>query len=69
LGDPILITRIKYLAELLKVIVDAVFNPFKADVSVGSAQKRGTRSPNTKGWESLYVGMESNIGKENSDFR
>ncbi|MCM4170050.1 DNA mismatch repair endonuclease MutL [Arenibacter sp. TNZ] len=54
-------------AELPKVIVDAGFNPFKADVSVGSAQKAGYQKPNTKGWESLYVGMESNIGK-NSDF-
>ncbi len=54
-------------AELPKVIVDAGFNPFKDDSGTGSAQRPNFQKPSTKGWESLYVGMESNIGK-NSGF-
>ena len=48
-----------------KVIVDAGFNPFKEDV--GAVKKSSFQKQNNKDWESLYVGMESNIGK-NSDF-
>lgn len=48
-----------------KVIVDAGFNPFKEDV--GAVKKSSFQKQNNKDWESLYVGMESNIGN-NSDF-
>ncbi len=48
-----------------KVIVDAGFNPFKEDS--GTVKRSNFQKQNNKDWESLYVGMESNIGK-NSDF-
>lgn len=48
-----------------KVIVDAGFNPFKEDT--GTVKRSNFQKQNNKDWESLYVGMESNIGK-NSDF-
>ena len=54
-------------AELPKISVDSGFNPFKEDSVAGTAQRSNFQKPNTKGWESLYVGMESNIGK-NSGF-
>jgi len=41
-----------------------VFNPFTADVSVGQLKGRGKPEAKYKGWESLYVGMESNLGNE-----
>mgnify|MGYP003634335282 CR=1 FL=1 len=52
-------------AELPKVVVDAGFNPFADELA-----KPGNRSyekQSTKGWENLYVGLESKVGKE-SDF-
>ena len=51
-------------AELPKVVVDSGFNPFKEEMQRGfrnSHQKEGS-----KGWESMYVGLESKVGKEDS---
>ena len=54
-------------AELPKVTVDAGFNPFAEGVSkqssaAGSYKKQG--SAGGQAWESLYVGLESEMGKE-----
>lgn len=64
-------------AEVPKVVVDSTFNPFAHEVSSPSKSSNtgvgggGGRSsyekPSTKGWENLYVGLESKVGKE-SDF-
>src|SRR5690606_13743966 len=50
-------------AELPRVAVDADFNPFKSGNDTGF--KRPTfQKQDVKGWEQLYVGMESNLGKD-----
>jgi len=66
--DPNLDTPYNYqekTVELPKVEVDAAFNPF-ADVS--PKKSGGTISyqkpTSTKGWENMYVGLESKVGKE-----
>src|SRR5690606_35588580 len=44
-----------------RVVVDADFNPFKSDTGFkGSAFQK----QDVKGWEQLYVGMESNLGED-----
>lgn len=51
-------------AEPPRVVVDSGFNPFKEESRKGfnaSYQKEST-----KGWESMYVGLESKVGKEDS---
>lgn len=54
-------------AELPRINVDSSFNPFKDGSGTGTAQRPSFHKQNTKSWDSLYVGMESNIGK-NSGF-
>ncbi|MEJ1223356.1 DNA mismatch repair endonuclease MutL [Sediminicola sp. 1XM1-17] len=49
-------------AEPPKVVVDAGFNPFKDEVQKGF--KGSYQKENTKGWESMYVGLESKVGNE-----
>ncbi|MRH99096.1 DNA mismatch repair endonuclease MutL [Kriegella sp. EG-1] len=48
-------------AEQPKVEVDSTFNPF-AESKGGTLQLPKKKS--TKGWENLYVGLESKVGKE-----
>lgn len=55
-------------AELPKVTVDAGFNPFQDTIgkqSAGSSYRRES-ALGGKSWESLYVGLESKVGKEQS---
>ncbi len=55
-------------AQLPKVMVDSGFNPFQEVVSKSSSGN-SYRSQNTSGgqqWESLYVGLQSEVGKEPS---
>ena len=54
-------------AELPRINVDSSFNPFKEGSENGTAQRPNYQKQNTKSWDGLYVGMESNIGK-NSGF-
>ncbi|MEB8344541.1 DNA mismatch repair endonuclease MutL [Flavobacteriaceae bacterium KMM 6898] len=51
-------------AELPKVVVDSGFNPFKDEVHKGF--KNTYPKEKTQGWESMYVGLESKLGKEDS---
>lgn len=51
-------------AELPKVVVDSGFNPFKEEVHKGF--KNTYQKEKTQGWESMYVGLESKLGKEDS---
>ncbi|MFT4830822.1 MAG: DNA mismatch repair protein MutL [Psychroserpens sp.] len=51
-------------AELPKVVVDSGFNPFKEEVHKGF--KNTYQKEKTQGWESMYVGLESRLGKEDS---
>ncbi|WP_394750016.1 DNA mismatch repair endonuclease MutL [Spongiimicrobium salis] len=48
------------------VSVDANFNPFKEETGKTFA-KASYSKPQTKSWESMYVGLESEVGKE-TDF-
>ncbi|MEH6680853.1 MAG: DNA mismatch repair endonuclease MutL [Sediminicola sp.] len=64
-SDPNLDTPYAYRnreAELPKVVVDANFNPFQE----GNAPKERWSPPreSTKGWESMYVGLESKMGND-----
>ncbi|MGB5498265.1 MAG: DNA mismatch repair endonuclease MutL [Maribacter sp.] len=49
-----------------KVTVDSGFNPFQ-EVPSSSAGTRTYKKQNTEGWEHLYVGLESKVGKD-TDF-
>ncbi|MGY8913549.1 MAG: DNA mismatch repair endonuclease MutL [Flavobacteriales bacterium] len=51
-------------AELPKVVVDSGFNPFKEEMQRGF--RNSYQKESTKGWESMYVGLESKVGKEDS---
>ncbi|MFT5941139.1 MAG: DNA mismatch repair protein MutL, partial [Sediminicola sp.] len=51
-------------AELPKVVVDSGFNPFKEEIQRGF--KNSYQKESTKGWESMYVGLESKVGREDS---
>jgi DNA mismatch repair protein MutL len=51
-------------AELPKVVVDLGFNPFKEEIQRGF--KNSYQKESTKGWESMYVGLESKVGREDS---
>ncbi|WP_282116179.1 DNA mismatch repair endonuclease MutL [Cellulophaga baltica] len=55
------------LAEVPRVSVDASFNPFAEDTPKASHRSSTYEKPSTKGWENMYVGLESKVGKE-SDF-
>jgi len=44
-----------------KVTVDSGFNPFQ-EAKTRPSPSRSYQKPNTKSWESLYVGMESKMG-------
>ncbi|WP_405247060.1 MULTISPECIES: DNA mismatch repair endonuclease MutL [unclassified Cellulophaga] len=55
------------LAEVPRVSVDASFNPFAEDTPKTSHRSSTYEKPSTKGWENMYVGLESKVGKE-SDF-
>ncbi|MBM1106697.1 DNA mismatch repair endonuclease MutL [Aurantibacter crassamenti] len=48
-------------AEIPKVEVDSAYNPF-AESKSNTAQM--PRKKSTKGWESLYVGLESKVGQD-----
>ena len=50
-------------AESPRVVVDAGFNPFKQQGGTGY-KRPAFQKPDVKGWEQLYVGMESDLGKE-----
>ncbi len=70
-ADPNLETPYAYKnkgVELPKVTVDAGFNPFSESKSEGVATKsyqRASKSDNGgQAWESLYVGLESKMGKD-----
>ncbi|MDX1326205.1 MAG: DNA mismatch repair endonuclease MutL [Arenibacter sp.] len=52
--------------EQPRVVVDAGFNPFKDEVATSSGRS-SFQKPATKGWESLYSGMESE-GVGSTDF-
>jgi len=47
-----------------KVFVDSGFNPFQ-DGPQNSAGARTYKKQSTEGWENLYVGLESKVGKDN----
>jgi len=47
-----------------KVSVDSGFNPFQ-DGPQNSAGARTYKKQSTEGWENLYVGLESKVGKDN----
>ena len=47
-----------------KVSVDSGFNPFQ-EGSQNSAGARTYKKQSTEGWENLYVGLESKVGKDN----
>ncbi|PHQ62026.1 MAG: DNA mismatch repair protein MutL [Maribacter sp.] len=49
-------------ASLPKVTVDSGFNPFQDDTKNSGALSYTKQS--SKGWESLYVGLESQLGKQ-----
>ncbi|QXP55466.1 DNA mismatch repair endonuclease MutL [Cellulophaga sp. HaHa_2_95] len=55
------------LAEVPRVSVDASFNPFAEETPKTSHRSSTYEKPSTKGWENMYVGLESKVGKE-SDF-
>lgn len=66
--DPNLETPYAYKhkgAEKPKVVVDAGFNPFKEATQKGSS-KPVYQKQNTKGWESMYMGLESQVGREDN---
>lgn len=50
-------------AELPKVAVDVNFNPFREEGTPKGGQWP-SRQESVKGWESMYVGLESKMGKE-----
>jgi len=53
--------------ELPKVTVDAGFNPFQETSSTSNTNAYRRESiPSNKSWDSLYVGLESAVGKEHS---
>ncbi len=52
--------------EQPRVVVDAGFNPFKDEMATSSGRS-SFQKPATKGWESLYSGMESE-GVGSTDF-
>lgn len=49
-------------ANLPKVTVDSGFNPFQENIKNGGTSTYAKQS--SKGWENLYVGLESQLGKE-----
>jgi len=49
-----------------KVTVDSGFNPFQ-EINPNSSGTRRYTKQNTEGWEHLYVGLESKVGKD-TDF-
>jgi len=50
---------------LPKVEVDASFNPFAEETPKKNNYASGNyQKPPTKGWESMYVGLESKVGKD-----
>lgn len=51
-------------AEIPKVVVDSGFNPFKDEMQKGF--RNSYQKESSKGWESMYVGLESKVGKEDS---
>ncbi len=76
--DPNLDTPYAYQkksAEQPKVVVDSGFNPFATDKDKpvskpgngGGSSSYNYEKSSAKGWENLYVGIESKVGKE-SDF-
>ncbi|HUH46082.1 MAG TPA: DNA mismatch repair endonuclease MutL [Arenibacter sp.] len=50
-------------ADLPRVVVDADFNPFKSGNDT-SFKRPAFRKQDVKGWEQLYVGLESDLGKD-----
>ncbi len=48
-----------------KVTVDSGFNPFQ-EVTQNFSGVRTYKKQNTEGWENLYVGLESKVGKDNA---
>ncbi len=51
-------------AEPPRVVVDSGFNPFKEEAQKGF--KNSYQKESVKGWESMYVGLESKVGNEDS---
>lgn len=51
-------------AEIPKVVVDSGFNPFKEEIQ--KEFRNSYQKESSKGWESMYVGLESKVGKEDS---
>ncbi len=57
----------KKAVELPKVEVDANFNPFAETATpkkVSTNNSVNYQKPSTKGWENMYVGLESKVGKD-----
>lgn len=57
------------VVEQPRVSVDVDFNPFKEEMDTSSkapapVAKTHYSKPQTKSWESMYVGLESEVGKE-----
>lgn len=50
-------------AELPRVVVDAAFNPFKSGGDTGF-KAPAFQKQDVKGWEQLYVGMESDLSRD-----
>ncbi|WP_411031537.1 DNA mismatch repair endonuclease MutL [Spongiimicrobium sp. 3-5] len=64
--DPNLETPYDYKdkgVEQPRVMVDAAFNPF-VDTPKKSGVVQGYQKQSAKGWENMYVGLESKVGKE-----
>lgn len=51
------------LASQPQVLVDASFNPFKEDAQTKGSRYSYREVP-TQGWENMYVGLESKMGKQ-----
>lgn len=69
--DPNLETPYAYQnksASIPKVVVDPHFNPFASEVAkTGGNTSTSYQKKSAQGWENLYLGLESKVGKE-ADF-
>ena len=53
-------------ADIPKVVVDSSFNPFEGRETAPSFRSRSYTKPDTKGWESMYEGLDISLDKGHS---
>ncbi len=53
-------------ADIPKVVVDSSFNPFEGIETAPSSRLGKHSKPNTKGWESMYAGLDISLDKGHS---